>query len=401
MILLSLSIIGLILSIILLYFNARKFPTSIFLGVLFFLVSLYSFIQWVLYYSESPVLVGVFYLNFAFLAYLIGPVYYWYIRSILRDDFKLQKSDFWHIVPSLFILATSLPYMFSPWPDKILIATEIIKDLHFLLAIKPTIIHELIPNPIIYLSRDLLIFIYVIFSLLFFLRYLKQAKEKSVIFSQGYMTKWMIVFQLFFFLLVTGHILVMIRAIAFDDIDLVYAVSRVQLLASIGLTGLLISPFFFPEILYGMPRIPNHYLNKGNGVKNNLDQYPKKQMAPLESDYILLIEEKVNHCMMEHQPYIQKEFNLAALSVLVHIPVHHLAYFFREEKKQSFTNYRNRLRVEYAKILMNEGKAKEMTLEAIGILSGFANRNSFIIAFKRFEGISPHEYLSDNGSFEE
>jgi YesN/AraC family two-component response regulator len=98
--------------------------------------------------------------------------------------------------------------------------------------------------------------------------------------------------------------------------------------------------------------------------------------------------------MTEHKPYLQKNFTLAELSVLIHVPVHHLAIYFREEREQSFLNYRNQWRVEYAKTLLKEGKGKELTLEAIGMLSGFTNRNSFIIAFKRSEGFTPHEYLS-------
>ena len=97
---------------------------------------------------------------------------------------------------------------------------------------------------------------------------------------------------------------------------------------------------------------------------------------------------------MEHQAYLQKDLNLTELSVMIHIPVHHLAFYFREERGQSFTNYRNRWRIDYAKTLINDGKAKDLTLEAIGMLSGFTNRNSFIIAFKRFEGVSPHQYVS-------
>ena len=394
MILLTLSIIGLILSIILVYFNARKFPVTIFLGAFFFLVSLYSFIQWVLYYSKSPTLIGIFYLNFAFLAYLIGPLNYWYVRSKLKDDYRLIKRDLWHLVPSLVVLVTSIPYMFTSWSFKTRVASEILNDLNYLMIIKPTALHQLVPNQIIYLSRDLLIFVYLIFSILLFMRYFRQAKEKSVIFRQGYMTKWMIVFQFFFFLLVTGHILVMSRAIFYDDPDLVYTASRMQLIAGIGLTGLLVSPFFFPEILYGLPRLPNHYLNENKAGNNHMNELPKNHIAHLETDYLRLIGQKADQYMMEYQPYLQKDFNLAELSVLIHIPVHHLAYFFREEKKQSYTNYRNRCRVEYAKNLINEGKAKELTLEAIGLLSGFTNRNSFIIAFKRFERVSPHQYLS-------
>jgi AraC-like DNA-binding protein len=398
MILLFLSIIGFILSIILMYFNARKFPTSVYLGAFFFLVSLYGFIQWVFHYSGSPALVGIFYSNFAFLAFLIGPLNYWYIRGILKDDYRLKMLDYWHLVPALIAMVTSIPFMFTPWAEKIRVATEIINDLGYLMIIKPTVIHQLIPNKFIYLGRDVLIFVYLIFSVLLMVRYFRQAKEQLVIFGQKYMIKWLIVFQFFFFLLVLGRVLVMCRAIVYDDPDLVYAASRVQLLASIGFIGLMISPLFFPEILYGLPRIPKDYRDKVNGMKNNAQRVPKKHNVSLESEYIELIGTKVDHCMMEHQPYLQKIFTLTELSVLIHIPVHHLAIYFREEKEQTFLNYRNQWRVKYAKTLLNEGKGKDLTLEAIGMLSGFTNRNSFIIAFKRCEGLTPREYSTNSGA---
>jgi AraC-like DNA-binding protein len=198
-----------------------------------------------------------------------------------------------------------------------------------------------------------------------------------------------------------GHILVIGRAISFDNPDLVYAASTVQLLAILGLIGLLISPFFFPEILYGLPRLPNQYVNEVKGRKNRQGHSSKNNKMTLEGEYLIMIKQKADQYMIDYKPYLQKDFNLTALSVLIHIPVHHLAFYFREERKQSFINYRNQFRIEYAKDLIREGKAKELTLEAIGILSGFANRNAFITAFKREVGVSPHEFASNTVLFKE
>lgn len=395
MLLLSLSIIGIVLSFILLYYNARKFPASLFLGSFFFLVSLYGFIQWVLFYSGSPVLVGIFYQNLSFLAYLIGPLNYFYVRSALKDDSRLKKKDLWHLLPAVVILITSLPYLLTPWTFKIQVANEIIKDLNYIIVIKPTIFHRLIPNAYVYLSRDLLIFIYLVFSVHLFVSYIRQAKNRLVIFGQGYMIKWIVVFLFFSLILVASHVMLLGMAIFLDDPYFVYAASMLQNFALTGMIGLLASLLFFPEILYGLPRFPNHFLKERIGNDNRLNEESSQgYMAPLEDAYISSIEEKIELCMIEQQPFLQKDFNLTELSVLLHIPAHHLAFFFREEKKQSFTNYRNHWRVEHAKKLIHEGRAKELTLEAIGTLSGFTNRNSFNTAFKRVEGLSPHEYLS-------
>jgi AraC-like DNA-binding protein len=351
-------------------------------------------VQWVFYYSASPILVAIFYSNFSFLAYLIGPVNYWYVRSMINDDYRLKRKDLWHLVPSLIILLTLIPYMFTPWTEKMRVASGIIDNLYYLIVYEPTIIHRLFRNGLIYLSRDLHIFIYLLFTIPFFVGYFRHARKKNVIFGQRYMIKWMIVFQFFFFLMVAGHIMVMSHAISHDEPDMVYAASKLQMIAIIGLTGLLVSPFFFPEILYGLPRIPNRYVYEVKGRKNHRNHSSKKTTLTLEEEYLDMIEQKADQYMTDQKPYLQKDFNLTELSVLIHVPVHHLAYYFRERKKQSFTNYRNRFRVIYAKSLIMDGKAREMTLEAIGILSGFANRNAFITAFKREERVSPHEYLS-------
>jgi len=168
-----------------------------------------------------------------------------------------------------------------------------------------------------------------------------------------------------------------------------------NVLSGVGLAGLLISPFFFPGILYGLPRLPEPTEVPGNLdlVNEPLQEEAKKISSKFEVDYIDFICEQTEKCMVEYQPYLQQDLNLAQLSMLVKIPVHHLAYYFREVKMQTFSDYRNEWRVEHAKNLIREGKSSDLTLEAIGILSGFSSRNTFLNAFKKAEGISPQAFL--------
>ena len=98
--------------------------------------------------------------------------------------------------------------------------------------------------------------------------------------------------------------------------------------------------------------------------------------------------------MQEHQPFICPDFNLTRFSVLTNIPIHHLAYYFKKTRKQSFGDYRNQWRIDHAKKLITEGKANLQTIEAIGLQSGFVTRNTFLNAFKRLEGITPTDFAS-------
>ncbi len=210
------------------------------------------------------------------------------------------------------------------------------------------------------------------------------------------MKKWLVVLLGFLFVLVLSHILSLLHSLAIRNPSIFYTLSYLQIFSGIGLSGLLISPFFFPEILYGLPRLP-----ESEGIPENTSVV-NKPVTPetsnisskFESDYLDFIGKQTDQCMTEFQPYLQQDFSLVQLSVLIDVPVHHLAYYFREVKQMSFTDFRNRWRIEHAKNLILEGKSSDLTLEAIGLLSGFFSRNTFLNAFKKVEGISPHAFLS-------
>ena len=71
--LLFLSILGILLSVILLIYNARKNGSTIYRGFFFLLISLYGFYQYVLLYSKSVLLVEILLAGFAivFLAIIL------------------------------------------------------------------------------------------------------------------------------------------------------------------------------------------------------------------------------------------------------------------------------------------------------------------------------------------
>ena len=397
--LLSLSIIGIILSVILLIFNTRKNTSTIYLGIFFLLISLYGFYQYVLLYSKSVVLIEFLLLGYAIVfpvLYLIGPMLYWYIRSILTDNSRLQRKDFWHLLPMLIFFLASIPYSFISWTDKVVAATEAVKDVGFIQLYKTTLLDRIFSVPAIYLSRPILVLGYTLWSISLLFRYYTQRKVSDVFVRQHFMMKWLCLLLGFLLILVITQIILIIKAFVMDFSELFFTLSFLRILSIGGLFGLLISPFFFPSILYGLPRFPESVPISNN---DNVDPDQsvcdsRKKTNHFESNYLLSIHQKADSCMKEVQPYLQSDFNLAHLSVHTQIPVHHLSYFFREEQKQHFNDYVNKWRINHAKNLIREGKADGMTLEGIGLISGFSNRNSFRITFKKIEGISPSAFAA-------
>jgi len=143
-----------------------------------------------------------------------------------------------------------------------------------------------------------------------------------------------------------------------------------------------------------LPILPKPAAVPGEKETGQTQATQKKSSPELEADYLDTIRQKAETVMAELRPYLQPDCNLASFARLVNIPAHHLAYYFREIRKQSFNDFRNEWRVKHAEKLIMEGKCNDITLEAIGTLSGFSSRNTFFLAFKKSKGISPGTFAA-------
>jgi AraC-like DNA-binding protein len=206
------------------------------------------------------------------------------------------------------------------------------------------------------------------------------------------MLKWMILLTGLVFLMSTTHIILIIHTFKMNFSEIAFGVNLVRIGSILGLTGILISPFFFPEILYGLPRLPANKNHKSKESDEWTAGETKKSSLHFEHQYLASIEQRMDHYLETQQPFLSSDFNINQLAVQIEVPVHHLAYYFREIRKQTFSDYRNKWRVEYAKKLIEEGKTNQLTLEGIATLAGFSNRNSFRSVFQAVEGICPSTF---------
>ena len=232
--LIYLSVTGIILSAVLLYFNAMKYRSAVYLGLFFLTVSLYGINLYASLYSRSVFLVSVIVTNITFTSYLIGPMLYWYIRSILTDDSRLKKTDLLHFLPAIVYLIAALPYILSSYSYKVEIAREIVNDVGFLGTFNFTVLSEIFSNEVVYLGRPLLALGYTIWSIVLLIRYLTLKKEIFVLSGQFFMTKWLSVFLGFQLLLVLCHFFSIFVTFT-EGSNVFFTLSALQLLSEIGL----------------------------------------------------------------------------------------------------------------------------------------------------------------------
>lgn len=400
--LLYLSLLGLLLSLLLLYFNGRRYRSSIYLSVFFFLVSLYTFYHHIFVYEKSAFWIAVLYVNLASVFYLTGPMAYFYVRSVLKDDARLRWKDCWHFVLPVIHFAAAFHYVITPWSHKLEIAGKIVANVEFMAEHNVNYFAKWLGLQIMFVSRPLIAVFYTVYILFLFIRYQhKHAAGKYMANQQKIMNRWIWLFIIFQFMLFISFLLFLIARWPGSTSLQFLKVADLEFVTAVALIGLLLTPFLFPQVLYGLPdferrgaaspAIPEKNEQAGEQIEDTTDG-PRSSGLQLEQSYLNRIGETINACMRQQQPYLQPDFNLLKLSHLIDIPAHHLSFYFREIKQQPFNDYRNELRVEYAKELISSGRAAELTLEGIGQQSGFVSKSSFFKAFKKVTGDTPGRY---------
>ena len=251
-----LSFSGFFLSLILLGNKARKYKPINYLSFFFLFLSIYGINQYILLFSKSVFLVALSYTNFTPFYYLIGPMLYWYIRSILADDYRLRKRDLWYLLPAIVYLTAALPYIFTPISYKLEIASKIVGDIGFIRSYNETFLSDMFSNTAVFLSRPVLVFCYTLWSIGLFARFLLRKSYRMVFARQFFMTKWLFLLLGFQFMLVICYLL-SVSKIFPDNSDAFLTLNSLLKFSAIGLTGLLVSPILFRGILYGLPRFPD------------------------------------------------------------------------------------------------------------------------------------------------
>jgi AraC-like DNA-binding protein len=382
-----------------LYFNKGYKGANRFLSGYLFCSSAFLLTQYFLIYTKSISTIAFSISGIPSLFFLIGPFAYFYVRSILRDTVKLSKADYLHFLPFAIIFIGTLPFLFSSWEYKCFIAQKIVNgtfmvskyNINFLV---PKMINQLIRPP------------YALFYLVLIL--LKVIKRKTIFksFSHAKVIKiWLVLFLILFGLTVIFYIIVQLAfylkiKFLFDNSWVYYILNSIAF-TYLGFNFLLV---LFPQILYGLPisrRIIDYddIHNDTKPIQNNNDTtipiIENKQAtlnAFFSNEYELEIESVINKWIADKK-YLEVNASLVTFSNYTNIPVHHLSYYFNSMLKVKYTDWRNALRIEYAKAQIDSGLNKSITLEALSLESGFSSQSTFIRSFKNVFGCTPSDYI--------
>ncbi|MEE1944859.1 helix-turn-helix domain-containing protein [Pedobacter sp. KR3-3] len=117
----------------------------------------------------------------------------------------------------------------------------------------------------------------------------------------------------------------------------------------------------------------------------------KYERSPLTHVQLLAYQKRLVAIVEDEKLFLDTSLSLSSLANQLKIPNHHLTQVFNMQLKQTFYQFINGCRVNYACQLLEDQKL-DMNLEELAEKSGFNAKVSFNRQFKQIKGCTPSEY---------
>lgn len=369
---------------------------NLFLGAYFLITAYIPLVFCFGYTGDSMFWTALLVGNSVPFLFLLGPLSFFYVRSVLTDQSKLSKLDYLHFLLFFIQILLMLPYLFTSWDHKLANAQMIqdgdIRQLSLNLLIIPDILNSFFG--MLHLSFYLVLIAYT------WWRYKKNDEIKPFNnLSFKFTERWLVWFFILVVIFLVNTLFVSLSNMAMP--------SRSEFLANFPgfikytgimhliILGVLLS---FPEIMYGLPKVKAIIVPEGAELspeieanKQDIIKLPREIMLHPNGLHFPDIERQLEKVVHHTKSYLEPDFTIYKLSVESGLPVHHLRYYFNKSGL-SFTNFKNKLRINYAITILSSSERNKYSIEGVGQQAGFTSSASFYTEFKKETGLTPAEF---------
>lgn len=379
---LFIAIIGIILFSLLFFKRSIDRTSTLFLSGFYFIFSIYALQTYVIEAGLLSKYPWFYAWPLPIYSVIVVPVYFYFI-TIIDDAFKWQWKYLLLFVP--FVL--SCLDLFVLFSKPITVYTTIVRNADAYPAERFSVVYGFLSLTQHSILRHLWQFIALLAILPRLRNFISMRSSEKLKIT---LNRWLVFFYisliLISFLMTTFGIERMLDINIFQFVFRYPPVSIIVRVISylLGL-GIVVIPIYFPSILYGFPR--STVENLGNNTLTKILEEPK---------YGLDVKGlKINlELLKQRELFLARDFDLAACARELQIPIHHVSYFLNQYVGLSFSSYRNNLRIDKAKILIDGGYLATNTIEALAWECGFASRSGFSKTFKNQTNQSISEYVS-------
>ena len=387
---------GIFTSFILIYYLSSLNRSNIFLALFFLCCNLVVLVYFGLHFSKNIFWEGFCFVNWLPLSYLMGPLLFFYVKTTISDQTKLNKWDWLHLLPAVLCFIATLPFTTLPFKEKMETAHRIVN-----ITNDYSIQFYVIDFEFILISRSLHVIFYSLLSFIYFKwkTNTRFSLNKTLPSNHKVLNKWFFILCFIQIVIASntlGNMVVVVYGHNFSLFgltgDKIFSDSHFFGLNGIAFFAQNFFLFLFPKILHGNVSYSAEVEKEGiiEEIKSNL---PKKIKSSIQIDDF----ENILNTYLNKHPFVKKEFSLSQMSFDLKIPERFLSTYFNKELEITFSEWRKNLRIDYVCKLLEQGESKNLTIEAISANAGFASRSKFIDAFKERKGVTPSVFIKSLG----
>ncbi|MFK8007256.1 MAG: helix-turn-helix domain-containing protein [Saprospiraceae bacterium] len=365
---------GLIFALLLLkrYFS-KKHLSDLFLSLLLIISGYHSttyiigFMDWYDTYQNTKINYWLIHFIFA-----IGPLIYFYIKSLTQPYFKFRRIDYLHFLPALlyFIYRVSV-FVY----DASLPGFANVQNGWFI-----SNIHESYVSPILNIFTELSMIVYLVLA---GIQYSKYRKSIVQYFSNTYNVElnWLRNFLIIYTALYFFGLIIGLTDYSFFEN---YWKQRWWAFLAGSLTMIYVGMMsYFSNLskLYNL-QPPTDALES-----ENLDSTSKTDIVSQK------LKTQVAEYMESQKPYLNPEITLPDLAKEMQLSSNQLSQIINTEIEKNFNEFINEYRVKMFKSKLKDESVQHLSLLGIAMECGFNSKATFNRVFKKITQVSPSEYL--------
>ena len=313
--------------------------------------------------------------------YLIPPLAYLYVKSVLTNKNKWNLVDTFHLAPFLFITINYIPLYSADIAHKKEVVKLVIDNFNNNYNIQDGFFSE-----IIQFLRPIQSIVYIILQ--WKLIYSFKRKQNLGYFKEhtDLVLRWLkkftsaITFTILTFLIfVVGVIYTLYTKQKMSDI--VFYASIPVSLSLFYLTSYII---LNPNVFLGLPYID---YNKNNQKIDILDKLKyEEEIAKIES------------YLTNNKAYLKQGFSINEFSLALDLPAKLVSFLINNHFDKNFNDFVNTHRIAHVTDCIKAGDLNQFTMYALATQAGFSNKTSFVDAFKKVHNCTPSQFISNTVS---
>lgn len=124
--------------------------------------------------------------------------------------------------------------------------------------------------------------------------------------------------------------------------------------------------------------------------KKSLINVPYRKM--ISTAMLKSISRDVLYMLEKKKIYLDPGFTAKQMATELHTNTRYLSAVVNTHFKKSYSSLVNEYRIKDAVVLLADKRLRNKTIEEIGLMVGFANRQSFYAAFSKYVGETPRSF---------